>query len=70
MNAGQISLVFGVSMQIDLDFVWVIQGYLVSVWGIELDLIPVLDVMVLVVVWAVENDFISVRWIGFDLVFV
>ena len=57
-------------MQIDLDFVWVIQGYLVSVWGIELDLIPVLDEMDLVVVWAVENDFISVRWIGIDLVFV
>ena len=35
------SLVINVSMQIYLHFVCVVQIYLISVWGIELDLIPV-----------------------------
>ena len=55
-------------MQIDLHFVWVVRIGLMSVWRIELDLIPVQDKMDLVVVSVVENDLISVRWIGTDLV--
>ena len=40
-NARRKSLVFCVSMQIDLHFMRVVQIELISVWGIELDLIPV-----------------------------
>ena len=39
LNAGRKSLVFSVSMRIDLHFVWVVQIDLISVFGIELDLI-------------------------------
>ena len=39
-------------------------------WAIEFDLIPVLDETDSVVVWVIENDFVSVWWIGTDLVFV
>ena len=37
--AGRKSLVL-VSMQTDLNFVWVVQIDLIPVWGIEVDLIP------------------------------
>ena len=71
LNAGRKSLaLFSVSMQIDLQFVWVVQIDLISVWVIELDLIPVWNEISLVVVWVVQNDFISVRWVGVGLVFV
>ena len=36
LNAGRSSLVFSVSMQIDLHFVWVVQIDLISVWGSNL----------------------------------
>ena len=57
-------------MKICLHFAWVVLTDLISVWGIELDLILVYDEMDLVVVWGVEKDLISVWWIGIDLVFV
>ena len=41
LNASRKSLVFSVSMQIDLYFVWVVQIDLNSVWWIELDFVPV-----------------------------
>ena len=41
---------------------------MISVWGVELDLNPVHYEMEWVVVWVVENDFISVRWVGINLV--
>ena len=42
----------------------------ISVWGIELDLVPVQDELDLVLVWVVKNEFISVLRIGIDLVLV
>ena len=53
-----------------LAFCVVVKIDLISVWGFELDLIPVYDEMDLVFVRVVENDVISVCWIGIDLVFV
>ena len=41
LKSGRKSLVVSVSMQIDMNFVWVVQIDLISVWGIELDLILV-----------------------------
>ena len=41
LNAGRKSLVFSVSMQIGLQFVWVVQIDLMPVRGIELELIAV-----------------------------
>ena len=46
----------------------VVQIDLISVWGIEVDLIPVKDEIDLVA-WNVENGFISVWRIGIALVF-
>ena len=46
-----------------------IQIDLISVWGTGLDLIPVKDEMDWVVVWVVENELVSVWWIGTDLFF-
>ena len=48
---------------------WMVQIDSISVWGIELVLIPVQDEMLLVVVWVVENDFIYLWCIDIDLVF-
>ena len=45
LNAGRELLVFSVSIQIDLLFVWVVQIDLTSVRGVELDRIPVQDEM-------------------------
>ena len=59
LYAGPKSLGFSASMQIDVNFVRVVQIDVISVWGIELDLIP--DEILLVVVCVVENDFILVR---------
>ena len=70
LNAGRKSIAFSVSMQIYLHFVWVVRIYLISVWGIELDLVPVQDELDLVLVWVVKNEFISVLRIGIDLVLV
>ena len=47
---------------------WVVEIGLISMWGINLDLIIVQDAIEMVV-WVVENDFISMRWTGIDLVF-
>ena len=53
----------------DLSFVWVIRIEMISVWRMEHDLIPVYHEINLVVVWVVENDFISVSWIVIGLVY-
>ena len=73
-NAGRKSLLFSVNMLTlktidlgDMSFVWVAQTDMILVWGIELDLIPVWGEINLVVACVVENDFISVRWIGIGL---
>ena len=47
-----------------------VQIDLISVLGIELDVISSSDDIGLVVKWVVENDIISVWWLGIDLVFV
>ena len=60
LYSGGKSLVFSMSMQVDLNFLWVVQVDLILVW----------DKIDLVNVWVVENDFISVWWIGIDLFFV
>ena len=54
----------------DMFFVWVVKFDLISVLGIELDVISSSDDIGLVVKWVVENDIISVWWLGIDLVFV
>ena len=41
LSAERKSLVFSVSMQIDVHVVWVFQTDVISVWGIEVDFIPV-----------------------------
>ena len=58
-------------MEIDFNFVCV-EIDLISVWKIELDLIPVQDGIDLFghCVWVDANDFISVWWIRIDLIFV
>ena len=68
LYAGRKSLVFRMSMKICLHFAWVVLTDLISVWEIELDLIPMQDEMELVVVWVIENDFTSVWRIGIDLI--
>ena len=47
---------------------WAVLIDLISAWEINLDLIPVQDETEFVV-WIDKNDFVSVWWVGIDLVF-
>ena len=47
---------------------WVVEIGLISKWEINLDLILVQD-EINMVMWVVENDFISMRWTGINKVF-
>ena len=59
---GRKSLVFTISMTIDVVFVWLVQIGLISVRGIEFDLISVYrDEIEIVVVWVIEIDLVSER---------